>query len=143
MQSRENVNFQIPVKIWLKIFDSVIQPIALYGSEVWSPLNHQSYTHWDKHPTESLLAEFCRLILHIHRKTPTNACRAELGRYPLIINIQKRTLNFNHPPLKSPPNSRAEPRKSPLCQLVLWLSDTLTSLTTTLLSKHQSESSKL
>ena len=36
---RQLYNFQIPVKIWLKIFDSVIQPIALYGSEGWGPLN--------------------------------------------------------------------------------------------------------
>ncbi len=26
-----------------KCFDSVIQPIALYGSEVWGPLSDQSY----------------------------------------------------------------------------------------------------
>ncbi len=71
---RKFYNFQIPIKIWLKIFDSVIQPIALYGSEVWGPLNHQSCTRWDKHPTESLHAEFCRYILHVQRKTPTNKC---------------------------------------------------------------------
>ena len=32
-------NFQIPIKIRLNIFDSVIQPIVLYGSEVWGPLS--------------------------------------------------------------------------------------------------------
>ena len=46
-------DFQIPVKIWLKICDSVIQPIVQYGSEVWGPLSHQSFTCWDKHTTES------------------------------------------------------------------------------------------
>ena len=90
-------DFQIPVKIWLKICDSVIQPIVQYGSEVWGPLSHQNFTRWDKHPTEFLHAEFCRYVLHVHRNTTTNACRTELGRYPLIINIHKRTLNFfNH-----------------------------------------------
>ena len=49
---RKMYHFQIPVKICLKIFDSVIQPIALYGSEVWCPLSHQSYPQRDKHPTE-------------------------------------------------------------------------------------------
>ena len=39
---RKMYHFQIPVKICLKIFDSVIQPIALYGSQVWCPLSHQS-----------------------------------------------------------------------------------------------------
>ena len=45
---------QIPIKIWGKIFDSVIMPIALYGV-------HSSkigYIRWDKHPLEALHAEF-------------------------------------------------------------------------------------
>ena len=119
----------IPIKIWLKIFDSVIQPIALYCSEVWGPLSH-SYTQWDKHPTEILHAEFCRMILHVQRKTPTNACRAELGRYPLMMNIQKRALTFFKHLKASPPETlhykalstqELNPEKSPLCQLVLRL----------------------
>ena len=82
------------------------------------------------HPTESLHAEFCRHILHVHRKTPTNACRAELGRYPLIINIQKRALKFFNHLKSSPPDTlhskaiqtqELSPEKSPLCQLVLRL----------------------
>ena len=115
---RKCYNFQIPVKIWLKIFDSVIQPIALYSNEVWGPLSHQSYTHLDKYPTKSFHAEFCRFILHVHRNTPTNACRAELGRYPLIQHSQANAQLFQpteiqpprNPLLQSPPNSRAEPR---------------------------------
>ncbi len=30
------INIEISLPIWCKIFDSVIQPIALYGSEVGS-----------------------------------------------------------------------------------------------------------
>ena len=41
---RKFYNIQIPIKIWSKIFDNVIQPIALYGSEVWGPLSHHDYT---------------------------------------------------------------------------------------------------
>ncbi len=33
-------------------------------------------------------------ILHVHRHTTNNACRAELGKYPLIIKIQKRAIKF-------------------------------------------------
>ena len=129
---RKFYKIDIPIRIWIKIFDSIIQPIALYGSEVWGPLSDQDYTRWDKHPTETLHAEFCRSILNIQRKTPTNACRAELGRYPLIINIRKRALKFwLH--LKSSPQDtlgfhalqaqEIKPHKSPFCQLVLRLSD--------------------
>uniref|UniRef100_A0A3B1JC70 ribonuclease H n=1 Tax=Astyanax mexicanus TaxID=7994 RepID=A0A3B1JC70_ASTMX len=132
---RKFFNIDIPIPIWCKVFDSVIQPIALYGSEVWGPLSQHSYTRWDKHPTEVLHAEFCRMILKVQRKTPTNACRAELGRFPLIINIQKRALNFwMH--LKTSPSDTLQfralqtqelnPEKSSLSQLVLRLINSLT-----------------
>ena len=47
-----------------------------------------------KHQIETLHAEFCKNILRVQRKTPNNAYRAELGRYPLIIKIQKRDVKF-------------------------------------------------
>ena len=121
-----------PIKIWLKIFDSVIQPIALYGSEVWGPLSQQNYSKWDKHPIETLHVEFCRNILKIQRKTPNNACRAELGHYPLMINIQKRALKFWMHQRGSPQDTlqfkamkaqKLSHEKSPLGQLVMKLTN--------------------
>lgn len=44
-----------------------------------------NYTRWDKYPKESIHAEFCGNILKVQRNTPTNASRAELDRFPLII----------------------------------------------------------
>ena len=32
-------NINIPISIWCKFFDSIIQPITLYGSKVWGPLS--------------------------------------------------------------------------------------------------------
>ncbi len=84
----------IPIRIWTKIFDSVILPIALYGSEIWGPTSNYSHKDWHKHPLEALHVEFCRSILHVHRNTPNNACRAELGRLPLNLVIKKRVLKF-------------------------------------------------
>ena len=75
-----------PITIWCKIFDSII---ALYGSEVWGPLSIHDYTTWDNHPTEALHAEFCRSVLNVQSKTPNNACRAELGCFPLAPSIKK------------------------------------------------------
>lgn len=74
-------------------------------------------TCWDK---KNFNAEFCRYILHTYRKTPTNACRAEIGRYPLVINIQKRAFKcLNH--------QKSSPIEYPLCQLVLRLTNCLLS----------------
>ena len=58
------------------------------------PLTNQDFTKWDKHQIETLHAELCKNILCVQRKTPNNA---EIGRYPLIIKIQKRAVKFyNH-----------------------------------------------
>ena len=66
-------------------FDCVIQPIVLYGIDGVHSVH--SYTRWDKYPSEALHAEFRQMILKIQKKTPTNACKEELARFPLAINI--------------------------------------------------------
>ena len=92
---KRNIKLDIPIKIWLKILDSVIEPISLYGCEIWGPLTNQEPEKWDKHQTETLHTELCKSILRTQRKTTNNACRAELGRYPLNIKIKKRALKFH------------------------------------------------
>jgi hypothetical protein len=94
---KRNITFDIPIRIWLKILESVIDPIALYGCEVWGPLTNQEFPKWGKHQIETQHAEFCKNTLCVQCKIPNNAYRAELGQYPLIIKIQKRDVKFyNH-----------------------------------------------
>ena len=88
------IHFNIPIRYLAKILESVIDPIALDGCEVWGLLTNQEFTKWDKHQIETLHAEFCKNIVRVQRKTPNNARRAELGRYPLIIKIQKGAVKF-------------------------------------------------
>ncbi|XDV43935.1 hypothetical protein PO909_012319 [Leuciscus waleckii] len=57
---KKSIQIEIPIRIWLKIFQSVIEPIALYGSEVWGPLLNHQFDKWDKNPIETLHAEFCK-----------------------------------------------------------------------------------
>jgi hypothetical protein len=40
----KNVKFDIPIRIWIKILESAIELIALYGCEVWGPLSNQEFT---------------------------------------------------------------------------------------------------
>lgn len=86
--------FNPPIKLWLKIFDSIIKPILLYGCEIWGPKFKLNYTSWDKRPTEMFHLEFCKNILGLDRNAPSLGCRAELGRFPLLAEIQKRTAKF-------------------------------------------------
>lgn len=79
---KHSVQIQIPIRTWLKIFKSVIEPIALYGSEVWGSLLQNDWAKWDRSLIEILHSEFCKSILRVQRKTPNTAYRAELGQYP-------------------------------------------------------------
>lgn len=83
-----------PIKLWLKIFDSIIKPILLYGCEIWGPKFKLNYETWDKTPAEIFHLEFCKNILGTHRNAPSLGCRAELGRFPLLSEIQKRAVKF-------------------------------------------------
>ncbi len=42
--------FNPSIKLWLKIFDSIIKPIFLYGCEIWGPKFKLNYKSWDKNP---------------------------------------------------------------------------------------------
>ena len=45
---KRGIQFDIPIKIWLKIFKIVIEPIVLYGIEVWGPLAKPDFSKWGK-----------------------------------------------------------------------------------------------
>ena len=94
---KRNIKIEIPIRIWLNIFQSVIEPIALYGSEVWGPISNNEFTKWDKHPIEILHAEFCKTVLQVQRKTQNKASRAELGQYSLLIQIEKKSHQILQP----------------------------------------------
>ena len=137
---KKSIQFDIPIRIWLKIFQTVIEPIALYGSEVWGPPMHNGFEKWDKHPIETLHAEFCKSILKVQRNTPNNACRAELGQYPLLIKIEKRAIKFFEHLKTSDPNTycykalksqEMSAKASPLFQLVLRLTHNNSTTNTT------------
>ncbi len=45
---RPLIKFNPPIKLWLKIFDSIIKPILLYGCEIWGLKFKLNYESWDK-----------------------------------------------------------------------------------------------
>ena len=66
----------------LKLFDSVVVPILLYGCEIWGYSNLNLI--------EKLHLKFCKLILKLRKSTCSNMVYGELGRIPLnyVINIR-------------------------------------------------------
>lgn len=80
-----------------KIFDSMISPILTYGSEVWGVYQNHDFQKWDKSHTERMHLRYCKFYLGVNNKATNLACRSELGRFPLNIQIDKLALKYyNH-----------------------------------------------
>jgi hypothetical protein len=78
-------NQPIPVDLQLKLFDSLVEPILLYGSEVWEFENTCSL--------EKNHLQFCKKILQVRATTPSYMIYGELGCYPLSIKIKLRMIS--------------------------------------------------
>ena len=78
----------------MSLFDSMIVPIILYGSEVWGIYNFKA--------VEKLHLRFCRKILGVSQQTPNYAVYGELGRFPLYILAKERSIGFYLKLLKKP-----------------------------------------
>ena len=78
-----------------KLFDVLVKPILPYGCETWGP-----ELLWKRHIFIKVQLNKFRLILQtniecsmVHR-TENTACRAELGRYHLSIDIKASLLCY-------------------------------------------------
>ena len=77
-----------------KLFDTLIKPVLLYGCEIWGPELLSYKTHFDKSTTEQVHTKFCKQTLNVPWYTENKACRAELGRYLLFIDIKASLLCY-------------------------------------------------
>ena len=76
-----------------KIFDTMISPILTFNSEVWDAFVKSDFKSWDNSGIEKTHLHFCKRYLEVHNKSSNVACRSELGRFPLIIDINNKILN--------------------------------------------------
>ena len=87
----------LPPKQANRLFDSLIAPILTYSCEVWGVYQKHDFEKWDKTPTEKAHLRFCKYFLGVNKKASNIACRAELGRFPLKLFIDKLIMKyFNH-----------------------------------------------
>ena len=97
------LNCDINPRLCLKLFDQIIKPVTLYGSEIWAnvPFSRKPYNHntiWqyvDSLPIESLHIKFCKYTLGVNVKATNIAVMGELGRYPLGIDILVQMFKFH------------------------------------------------
>ena len=78
----------LQIHIMLDLFDSIVAPILLYGSEIWG--------HEDTlvHTVEKVHLKFCKYLLKLNKSTPSYMIYGELGRMPLQTKIQNRVIGF-------------------------------------------------
>ena len=79
-------SMNLDIDIQLKLFDSVVVPILLYGCEVWGFSNINL--------VEKLHLKFCKILLKVKKCTPSNMIYGELGRKPLSNLINSRIIQY-------------------------------------------------
>lgn len=84
----------IPISLLLKLFDSLVKPVLLYGCEIWGPELLLYKTEFDRSAIEQTHLRFCKQILNIPFYSSNMKCRAELGRVPLSIDIKKQITRY-------------------------------------------------
>ena len=72
-------NQNVPIDVQLKLFDSLVEPVLLYGSKVWGYENLEIL--------KRAHLQFCKRILNLRLSTPNFMVYGELGRHPLNIRV--------------------------------------------------------
>ena len=71
---------------FFQIFDSKVQPILLYASEIWG------FQKLDSIEKVHIMA--CKYFLNVPKRTPNKLVYGELGRYPLFVNSYIRCVKY-------------------------------------------------
>ena len=69
-----------------KIFDSTVQPILLYSSEIWGLERLENI--------EKIHLMACKIFLGVPVRTPSKMVHGDLGRSPLYINSYVSSVKY-------------------------------------------------
>ena len=108
-----NFHNNTKVKTLLKLFDTMVKPILLYGCEIWglfgwrcnTELSIKQYILNSKHLFEMVHIKMCKNALGVHKKASGLMSLAELGRLPLTYNIVTNIFNYWQHIYKAPSSS--------------------------------------
>ncbi len=90
---KNTIQYEIPIQTWLKNPKSNNRTNCTIWQWDMGTSKTQDFSKWEKEEIEIMHTQICKNILKVNRATPNNSCRAELGQYPLLINIQKELWN--------------------------------------------------
>ena len=76
----------LPVDIQLLLFDSMIELILIYSSEVWGYDNLKFI--------EQIHLKYCKRVLQVRNTTPNFMVLGELGRFPIEVKVKLKMISF-------------------------------------------------
>ena len=75
------------INAFLKIFDAQVQPIVLYGAEIWGLDSSSSVI-------DNVHLFGLKRYLGVDRRTPNDLVYGEVGRFPIQINASVRCIRY-------------------------------------------------
>ena len=83
---RKARNLDLPYDIQLDLFNKMIKPILLYGSEIWGTGNCDIL--------ERVQLKFLKYTFKLKKSTPSHMVYGELGIMPISTDIKSRVISF-------------------------------------------------
>ena len=119
---RTIIRSKLSFKALSTLFDSLIKPVILYGAPIWTPssLTNKSIIKYcnsetnkiqnfiskiNRTPSEKVHLSFLKWALGVHSKASNIGTWGETGRYPLIYQSIRLTLNYYKRLLEVPKHS--------------------------------------
>ena len=85
---------RFPIKLALKLFDTLIKPILMYGAEVWGPYIDFDYTKWESSKIEMTHTQFLKRALGCNFHTSNIMTRGEVGARPLLTDVNIKVITY-------------------------------------------------
>ena len=79
----------VNVRLFLKLFDALVQPVFLYGCEIWGSQCFNSNNR-----IITFVNKFYKTLLGVKQRCSNAGVLCELGRFPIEINIAKAMIKF-------------------------------------------------
>ena len=115
------IKSSLSIKSLFILFDSLIKPVFLYGCQILAP--HSDFTKYlikdickdstgdaflkrvSRDPYEKFHLRYLKWCLSVHSKASNTGCWGETGRYPLLIDAMKMSLDYFYRVEKAEPSS--------------------------------------
>ena len=90
----------VPIDCQIDIFEKTVEPILLYGSEVWGFENVSII--------ENFYLKSLKQLLGLRKTTPSYMVYSEIGKYPINVKIKMRMMKYTTTLLEGEGNKMSE-----------------------------------